>query len=160
MLFDTPIFVVQRRVNQPLADVQRGLADRAGLLATGMLDLGPDGLLCMPEPLHPVRLSSSGQPFPTWCGTARLLTPRNRLVATVELEVSMWSDDATSVTLRPDANHPERWRAWRLRRYFALALRGRRDRGARRASSARGARGIPKPPRARRLPAPAGPCDR
>lgn len=121
LLFDTPTFVVQRRVNQPLADVQRGLADRRGLVPTGMLDLEPDGFLCMPEPLRPVRPYSSRQPVPTWCGTARLLTSRHRLVATVELEVSMWSDDATSVTIRPVAQHPERWRAWRLRHYFALA---------------------------------------
>jgi hypothetical protein len=77
----------------------------------------------MPEPLRPVCPYSSRQPLPTWCGTARLLTARSRLVATVEVEVSMWSDDATSVTIRPAAKHPERWRAWRLRRYFPLAHR-------------------------------------
>ena len=33
----------------------------------------------------------------------------------------MWSRDASCLTVRPVARHPERWRAWRLRRYFALA---------------------------------------
>lgn len=120
-MFDTPTFVLQRRVNQPLADIQRGLADRTGLVPNGTLDLESDGFLCIPEPLHPVRPYSSRQPVPTWCGTAHLLTSRRRLVATVEVEVSAWSDDATNLTIRPVAQHPERWRAWRLRRYFTLA---------------------------------------
>lgn len=121
MFFDPPTFVVQRRINHPLADVQRGLADRAALVPDGMLDLGADGFLHIVEPLRPMTPYSSRQPLPTWCAPARLLTSSRRLVAPVELEVSMWSHEATSLTLRPAARHPERWSPRRLRRYFGLA---------------------------------------
>ena len=121
MLIDAPTFVVQRRVNHPLADVQRGLADGTVLAPAGMLELESEGFLCVNEPLRPVRPYSSRQPVPTWCATGHLLTSRRRRVATVELEVSMWSRDATSLTIRPVARHPERWRAWKLRQYFTLA---------------------------------------
>ena len=121
MPLDAPTFVVQRRVNHPLSLVQRGLADRAPITPQRLVDLGENGSMFVAEPLHPVAPFSSRQPMPTWCTRANLLTPRGRLVATVEVEVSMWAHDATSVSLRPVARHPERWPAWRLRRYFALA---------------------------------------
>lgn len=121
MPFDSTTFVVERRINHPLRDVQRGLADRMPLAPAGRLDADADGFLCIVEPLRPVRPYSSRQPFPTWCASAHLLRSRRRLVARVELEVSMWSRDASCLTVRPVARHPERWRAWRLRRYFALA---------------------------------------
>lgn len=123
MPLDAPTFVVQRRVNQPLSMVQRGLADRTPLAPQRFVDLGDIGSMFVAEPLHPVAPFSSRQPMPTWCARANLITPRGRLVATVELEVSIWAHDATSVSLRPVARHPERWRAWRLRRYFGLAHR-------------------------------------
>ena len=121
MPLDAPTFVVQRRVNHPLSLVQRGLADRAPITPQRLVDLGENGSMFVAEPLHPVAPFSSRQPMPTWCTRANLLTPRGRLVATVEVEVSMWAHDATSVSLRPVARHPERWRAWRMRRYFGLA---------------------------------------
>jgi len=124
MLFDPPTFVVQRRINHPLADVQRGLADRVALVPDGILDLGADGFLQLAEPMRPMTPYSSRQPLPTWCAPALLLTPGWRPVAPVELEVSMWSHEATSLALRPAARHPERWSSRRLRRYFALAHAG------------------------------------
>ncbi|MDQ1467956.1 MAG: hypothetical protein QOH10_2371 [Actinomycetota bacterium] len=121
MLLDAPTFVVQRRINRPLTDVQRGLADRRALVPAAPLDPVSEGFMHLHEPLRPVAPFSSRQPAPSWCARAYLLTARQRLVATVEIEVSMWSRDATSLTLRPVARHPERWRPWRLRQYFALA---------------------------------------
>jgi hypothetical protein len=124
MLLDTPTFVVHRRVNRPLNEVQHGLADRTLLAPSRVIDLGADGYMYIDEPLRPVAPFSSRQPLPTWCARVHLLTARRRTVATVELEVSTWAHDATSVTIRPVARHPERWRAWRMRQYFALAHPG------------------------------------
>jgi hypothetical protein len=116
-----PTFVVHRRLNRPLADVQRGLADRTLVAPTRIIRLEPHGFMHVDAAFRPVAPFSSHQPLPTWCVRAHLLAARGRTVAAVELEVSMWSRDATSVTLRPVSRHPERWRRWRLRSYFALA---------------------------------------
>jgi hypothetical protein len=124
MLLDPPTFVVERRINRPLAEVQRGLADRKALVPNRLLDLDPDGFMYVAESLRPMTPYSSRQPLPTWLGSARLLTSRHRLVARVELEVSIWSHDATSLILRPVARNPARWGSRRLRHYFALAHLG------------------------------------
>ena len=121
MTLTAPSFVVERRINHPMDEVQRGLADRTPLAPAGLLDPEAEGFLCIIDPLRPVRPYSARQPTPTWWASAHLLTARRRLVAKVDLEVSMWSHDATGLTLRPAARHPERWRAWRVRNYFALA---------------------------------------
>lgn len=113
-------FVVQRRVNIPLTSVQRGLADRTRLVEDRMLDLGT-GVVAIDEALRPVAPFSAQQPVPTWSGRAQLLSPRGRRVATVEVDVSMWSSGSTCIALRPVARFPDRWSARRLRRYFALA---------------------------------------
>jgi hypothetical protein len=124
MSLSTPTFVVQRRVNRRIADIQHGLAGRTGLVAPRELDLGRAGSMYFDEPLRPVPRSGPIQLTPTWCGRARLLNPRRRVVATVELEVSMWSPDASAFEMRPVAAHPERWRGARIRRYFELAHEG------------------------------------
>ncbi|HEY5012891.1 MAG TPA: hypothetical protein VIK61_09325 [Acidimicrobiia bacterium] len=124
MSLSTPTFVVQRRVNHRLTELQQGLADRSELVAARVLDLGRAGSMYFDEPLRPVARYSPVQPTPTWCGRAHLLTPRRRVVATVELEVSMWSPDASALEMRPVAAHPERWRSRRIRQYFELAHEG------------------------------------
>jgi hypothetical protein len=121
MQLETPTFVVQRRVNQPLSAVQRGLADRSLLAPTCVLDLEAAGLMYLAEPLRPVAPFSARQPTPTWCAEGQLLTARRHAVASVEIEVSMWSEAATCVTMRPAVRHPERWNARRVRRYFTVA---------------------------------------
>ncbi|HEX4493923.1 MAG TPA: hypothetical protein VH914_22165 [Acidimicrobiia bacterium] len=121
MNYDAYSFVLQRRVNLPLTAVQRGLADRAPLVASRRLDLGDTGSVVLREPLQPVPPFSRYQAQPTWCGRATALSPRGSTVANVDIEVSMWSPEATCVTVRPVARHPERWSRRRVRRYFALA---------------------------------------
>jgi hypothetical protein len=121
MTYDALSFVLQRRVNMPLASVQRGLADRAPLVAARRLELGAAGSVVLREPLRPVAPFSRHQPLPTWSGRATALSPRGSRVANVDIEVSMWSPDATCIILRPDARNPERWSRRRVRRYFMLA---------------------------------------
>jgi hypothetical protein len=123
MVLDALSFVIQRRIPQPLSAVHGGLADRGPLAPTRLLTLDPDGFLHIVEPFRPVTPFSWRQPTPSWCAQARLMTNRGRVVAVVDIEVSMWSHDSSDLQLRPAARHPERWSSLRIRRYFALAHR-------------------------------------
>jgi hypothetical protein len=124
MLIDAPSFVIQRRVPYPLSAVHSGLADRKPLGPTELLTLDTDGFLHMGEPFRPMTPNISRQSSPTWRAAACLLTKRARVVALVEVEVSMWSHGSTDLQLRPVARHPERWSSRRIGRYFALAHLG------------------------------------
>ena len=77
MLLDAPTFVVQRRINRPLTDVQRGLSDRRALVPAAPLDPVSEGFMHLHEPLRPVAPFSSRQPAPSWCARAYLLTARS-----------------------------------------------------------------------------------
>jgi hypothetical protein len=120
-LINAPSFVIQRRIACPLSAVHAGLADRTPLTTPELLRLGTDGYADIAEPFRPMAPLSGRQPLPSWCAPASLLTPRGRVVATVDIEVSMWSHGTTELQLRPVARHPERWSSRRIRRYFALA---------------------------------------
>jgi hypothetical protein len=124
MLIATPSFVIQRRIPHPLSAVHSGLADRKPLGSTELLALGADGYLHVSEPFRPMTPNFSPQSSPTWRAPACLLTKRARVVALIEVEVSMWSHDSTDLQLRPVARHPERWSSRRIGRYFALAHPG------------------------------------
>jgi hypothetical protein len=124
MLIDAPSFVIQRRIPHPLSAVHSGLADRKPLGPTELLALDAEGYLHMGEPFRPMTPSFSRQPSPTWRAPACLLTKRARVVAVVEVEVSMWSHSSIELQLRPVARHPERWSGRRIGRYFALAHLG------------------------------------
>jgi hypothetical protein len=124
MLIDAPSFVIQRRIPHPLGAVHRALADRQALGPSELLTLDADGFLHIGEPFRPTAPLGARQPAPTWRAPAYLLTQRCRVVASVELEVSMWSHGTTELQLRPVARHPERWTSRRMRRYFALAHLG------------------------------------
>ena len=120
-LINAPSFVIQRRIACPLSAVHAGLADRTPLTMPEPAPLGTDGYADISAPFQPIAPLSGRQPTPSWRAPASLLTSRRRVVATVEIEVSMWSHGTTELILRPDARHPERWSSRRIRRYFALA---------------------------------------
>jgi len=118
MSLDWPTFVLQRRINQPLADVQRTLCDPDGVGPE--LDLGSHGSLIVDQ-----RFSRA--PFPatkSFLAQGTLQTNRGQRVARVEVEVGAWSDDATVLMLRPVARNPQRWSGRRATRYFELAHEG------------------------------------
>jgi hypothetical protein len=119
-LIEAPGFVIQRRISQPLSAVHSGLADRTPLGSSEPFPLA-DGSLHLSEPFRPLAPWSARQPSPSWRAPARLLTKRGRVVAVVEIEVSMWSHSSTELQLRPVARHPERWSSRRIGRYYALA---------------------------------------
>jgi hypothetical protein len=104
-----------------LASVHTALADRTPLVAPELVTLGIDGAADLAEPFRPMTPWSGRQSSPSWCAQAMLLSTRGRVVATVDIEVSMWSHDTTGLQLRPVARRPERWSSRRIRRYFALA---------------------------------------
>jgi hypothetical protein len=120
MSLDWPTFVLQRRINQPLAEVQRTLCDPAGVGTGDELDLGTHGHLIVDQ-----RFSRA--PFPadeSFVAKGTLHTSRGQRVARVEVEVGAGSPDATVLMLRPIARNPQRWSGRRATRYFALAHEG------------------------------------
>jgi hypothetical protein len=120
MSLDWPTFVLQRRINQPLADVQRTLCDPASVGAGAELDLGTRGRLIVDQLF-------SRAPFPSeasFVAQGTLQTNRGQRVARVEVEVGAWSPDATVLMLRPVARNPQRWSGRRATRYFELAHEG------------------------------------
>ena len=124
MHLDAHHFVIQRRLDRPLADVQRGLATREPLTADGKVVAGAHGLVAFEQPFRPVAPFCHLQLRPSWVAPARLVTSKHRSVASIEIQLSTWSDTATLLELRPIARHPERWRAAWLRRFFAGAHDG------------------------------------
>jgi hypothetical protein len=120
MSLDWPTFVLQRRINTPLADVQRTLCDPAGVGTGGELELESHGRLIVDR-----RFSRA--PFPaeeSFVAQGTLHTNRGQRVARVEVELGAWSDDATVLMLRPVARNPQRWSGRRATRYFELAHEG------------------------------------
>jgi hypothetical protein len=124
MLLSWPTFVVSRRINRSLPAVQSVLFDPSSFRPGDTYGVGTDGALTIDTPFRLI----VAYPAPSWRATARLFARGPRAVAQVELEVAAWSDDASELTVRPIARHPERWSRRRLRRYFALAHDGA-DRG-------------------------------
>jgi len=117
MYLDPPMFVMERRINQPLPLVNRAVSTGGPFTRAAADSLGSAGTLYVDRPFR----RTLGSFDLAWRCDARLLTARGRLVARVEVTVDGWSTDATRLQLRPVARHPERWSPRRLRRYFALA---------------------------------------
>jgi hypothetical protein len=112
-----PAFVLERRIDTPLALVNRAVSTGGPFEPAAELPLGTDGTLSFDTPLR----RTLGSFDLAWRADARLLTRRGRPVARVALMVDEWSSDATRLQVRPAAPHPERWSRGRLRRYFRLA---------------------------------------
>ena len=117
MLLSWPCFVVSRRINRPLEAVQTAIAEPTSFRRGDSYGVGSEGALTIDRPFHLV----ASYPGPTWRAEGRLFARGSRAVARVELEVAAWSPEATELTVRPIARHPERWGRRRLRRYFGLA---------------------------------------
>ena len=112
-----PAFVLERRINTPLALVNRAVSTGGPFVAAADLSLGWDGAISFDTPLR----RTLGSFDLAWRAHARLLTRHGRPVARVALTVDGWSGDSTRLQLRPAAPHPERWSRRRLRRYFRVA---------------------------------------
>ncbi len=120
MHFNQPMFVLQRRINQPLEAVERVLCDRAvfGAQSTIVLPGGPEVTL---ERAFGVTFPPFGVDHASWCAPAHASTRRGRAVERFDVEINAWDAWSTELLVRPRARHPYRWSGRRMRRYFAVA---------------------------------------
>jgi hypothetical protein len=117
MLLRWPTFVTSRRINCPV-DALTAALDSPGTLRRGTtLELGRGDVLVVDGPFR----ETWCWPRSEWRTTACLYQGRNRPVARLQLTVAAWSHDASELSLRPVAKHPERWGRRRTQRYFTLA---------------------------------------
>ena len=116
-------FVLERRVNQPSHSVADVLRDHSIVAPPSGFALGDDGTLLVDEaPRRTLFPIAPG--YESWRATARLLSGRRRLVATLDIEIDIRAPGSVLVQLRPLDRHPQRWSARHKRRYFALAHAG------------------------------------
>ena len=109
-----PSFVLQRRINLPLASVEQAL----GFACTNRdADLLESRGLTFDEPFGFV----SSWPRHCWRARGRVSNARGAKIARVEVEFGVWSEGASELSLRPVASRPHRWTGRRQRAYFAAA---------------------------------------
>jgi hypothetical protein len=120
MQLNQPMFVLQRRINQPLAAVERVLCHLGTDPASSTLALRAG--LCL-ELEHPfgVTFPPFGVDHASWYAPARVSTRRGRTVERVDVEINAWDACSTELLVRPRARHPYRWSGRRMRRYFDVA---------------------------------------
>jgi hypothetical protein len=119
IVFDSPTFIVQRRINAPAHRVLRTISNPEVFGAECVLAADREGSLRLDEAFRRIDLA----PRTTWCANARLLSPTSHTIVVVELELGPWSLDDTELVIRPGARNPQRWSVRRMRRYFDHAHR-------------------------------------
>jgi hypothetical protein len=120
MQFSQPMFVLQRRINEPLGAVERVLCDATLLSAGAEHDLGGGAWLVLERPFG-VAFPPFGVEFASWSAPARVYTRRGGRPVKFELEINAWDGATTELLVRPRARSPYRWSGRRMRRYFAVA---------------------------------------
>jgi len=120
MLLNWPTFVLQRRVNQPLAAVERVLCDPMLLRAGVALPLGVDDAYVTLDKSFGVTFPPFGVEGASWWAPASVRTRRGHVAIRFELEINEWDANSTELLVRPRAGRPNRWSGRRMRRYFRL----------------------------------------
>ena len=121
MMLDWPTFVLQRRINRPLAAVEEVLCDPQLLRAGAVLDLGTDGIYVQLDGPFGVMFPPFGLDGASWWAPASVHTRRGRTMFRFDLEINAWDTDSTELLVRPQARRPYRWTGHRLREYFRVA---------------------------------------
>jgi hypothetical protein len=124
MMLDWPTFVLQRRINRPLAAIEDVLCDPHRLRAGTVLDLdgdGTDGMYTVLDGPFGVTFPPFGLDGASWWAPASAHTRRGRTLVRFEIEINAWDTDSTELLIRPRARHPYRWGGHRLREYFRVA---------------------------------------
>lgn len=121
MILNWPTFVLQRRINVPLAVVERVLCDPHLLRGGTLLDLHAEGLLVRLDRPFGVTFPPFGLDGASWTAPATVRTARGRTVVELEIEINVWDPASTEVAVRPRARRPHRWGGRRLRQYFRVA---------------------------------------
>jgi len=120
MQFNQPMFVLQRRVNEPLGAIERVLCD-ATLLGAGATHALPDGARLELERPFGVAFPPFGVDFASWSAPASVYTGRGRRAVKFDIEINAWDNASTELLVRPRSRSPYRWSGRRMRRYFAVA---------------------------------------
>jgi len=120
MQFNQPMFVLQRRINQPLGAVERVLCDPSLLRAAPTVTLD-DGLTWQLERPFAVTFPPFGLDHAAWCAPATVSSRRGRTLERFDIEITAWDAASTELLVRPRARHPYRWTGRRMRRYFRVA---------------------------------------
>ena len=120
-MFDWPTFVLQRRINEPLAAVEQVVCDPTALRAGTIFDLGADGVVARLDAPFGVTFPPFGLDGASWVAPASAVSRRGRIRMRFVLEINAWDQNSTELLLRPLARHPYRWGGRRLRQYFRLA---------------------------------------
>ena len=116
MQFNQPMFVLQRRVNEPLGAVERVLCDPA--LRGGSTHALGGGVWLQLERSFGVAFPPFGVDFAPWSAPARVYGGRGRRAVKFDIEVNAWDNTSTELLVRPRARSPYRWSGRRMRRYF------------------------------------------
>jgi hypothetical protein len=119
MLLTQPMFVLQRRINQPLGAVERVLCDPRLLRAGATHELSGGASLHIERPFG-VAFPPFGVDFASWSAPARVYTGRSLRPVKFELEINAWDNATTELLVRPRAHSPYRWSGRRMRRYFEV----------------------------------------
>jgi len=121
MMLNWPTFVLQRRINQPLAAVEHVLCDPMLLRAGVTLPLGVDKTYVSLDKSFGVTFPPFGVEGASWCAPASVRTRRGRTALRFELEINQWDANSTELLVRPRAGRPNRWSGRRVRSYFDAA---------------------------------------
>ena len=121
MMLDWPTFVLQRRINRPLAAVEQVLCDPQLLRAGTELDVGVDGKTVQLDGPFGVTFPPFGLDGASWWAPMSVHTRRGRTAMRFEVEINAWDACSTELLVRPHARHPYRWGGRRLSEYFRVA---------------------------------------
>jgi len=120
MLLNQPMFVLQRRINQPLGAIERVLCDPALLRAGSTYEVA-EGLCLRLERPFGVTFPPFGLDGASWLAPATVSSRRGRRRVQFELEINAWDTTATELLVRPRSRSPHRWSGRRMERYFRVA---------------------------------------
>jgi hypothetical protein len=118
-MLDWPTFVLQRRINLPLAAIERVLCAPHLIRGGAEFALGADNMQL--DSAFGVMFPPFGFDGASWCAPATVRTGRGRRTVHLEIEINAWDGASTEVLVRPRARHPYRWSGRRLREYFRVA---------------------------------------
>ena len=121
MMLDWPTFVLQRRINRPLGEVEEVLCDPQLLRAGAVLVLETDGTSVVLDGPFGVMFPPFGLDGASWWAPASARTRRGRTRFRFDLEINAWDADSTELLVRPQARRPYQWGGHRLREYFRVA---------------------------------------
>jgi hypothetical protein len=121
MMLNWPTFVLQRRINLPLDEIERVLCAPRLIRGGSELTLGADGTRIRLESPFGVMFPPFGFERASWCGPATVRSSRGRRIVQLEIEINAWDAHSTEVVVRPRARRPYRWSGRRLRTYFRVA---------------------------------------